>query len=234
MKRWFLLILLLTGCINLPVSEDVTVIVLNDAECPLCDTSKMEGDLGKVLNATFIHYDVGSEEGKALIENYDVVKVPFVVIEGDLSERFDQVPGLSDGFDRVGEVYKVKDEITGARWYIDEDLKKEYLAKFGIEGFQVDVFVLDDCPYAGQAVDALKEASEVLDVELNVHEVESELGEELGVTYSPMIFMNGLEYLGPRSPENFKDVICGFLKGNMGCLVDLDDTDPYPVQTCSI
>ena len=233
MKRWLLLILLLTGCINLPV-EEVKVTVLNDDGCPLCDTSKLEGDLIKILNASFNHVDVSSEEGKSLIEEYGVVKVPFVIVEGDLNEKFNQIPGLDGGMEKMGDVYKIKDEITGARWYIDEVEKEKYYSLLGIEDFQVDVFVLDGCAYAGQAVDALEEASSVLGVESNVHDVESELGKELGVEYSPMIFMNGLEYLGPRSPENFKDAMCEFLSGNMGCLVDLNNTDPYPVQNCLI
>lgn len=161
---------------------EVEYIILNAADCtgPACDTERMIAVFQNLfLGAKPRLVDVDSEEGKQLIEDYSVEKVPVYIFDASLTDAktWGERPDLQSAFDKVGDNYRVKDEAIGATHYVDEEARKaaeeaERAAKqeaFDALGIvfddnrpQIDFFVMSYCPYGNQAEEGIAPVFELL------------------------------------------------------------------------
>ena len=68
-------------------------------------------------------------------------------------------PDLTTAFEKVGDNYKLLDEVTGANYFVSEDARKAYYdaigVKLGDNKPQIDFFVMSYCPYGNQAEEGI-------------------------------------------------------------------------------
>ncbi len=161
------------ACADIPEPVKFTVTILNDKECSDCNTGAFEANLQQLFEAvTFERVDISSGAGKELAEKYGVEKLPAFLFDKKVDESapWKSEPRLASLFDAKDDVYKLKDEVTGATRFVDSEKqaeyeallaekKKESLKKLGIDSKpQIDFFVMSYCPYGNQAEELIKPA----------------------------------------------------------------------------
>ncbi|RMF54588.1 hypothetical protein D6745_04765 [Candidatus Woesearchaeota archaeon] len=146
-----------------------TMTVLNDEKCTSCSTAQIEATTKQLFKGVSIrHVDISSDEGKALVEKYNIVFLPAFIFDEEVTEtaQWNSNPRLASAFEKVGDKYKLKDEATGASHYADEEKQKEFLESIGVKTGdnkpQIDFFVMSYCPYGNQAEEAIKPVYELL------------------------------------------------------------------------
>lgn len=158
------------GCANVPEAVKFDVIVLNDEKCGSgCDPSVVIGPTQNYFpGANIVYLDVSTKDGKDYVKEYGIEVVPTIIFgkgvedtEVWANEQFQL------NFDNLGDgVYKLKDEITQATFYLDEEKQKEVFAQKGVilgdNKPQIDFFVMSYCPYGNQAEEEIFGAYELL------------------------------------------------------------------------
>ncbi|MFH1072811.1 MAG: hypothetical protein V1743_05260 [Nanoarchaeota archaeon] len=141
----------------------VTVTVLNDQACASCDTSQLLTAIKRLFKNTDVRQvDISSPEGKELIKTYKVTVVPAYLLDANVINSFSWTanPQLASAFEKIEDTYKIKDAATGASHYVDENIRKEFLASIGVTPGdntpQIDFFVMSYCPYGNQAEEAIE------------------------------------------------------------------------------
>jgi protein-disulfide isomerase len=156
----------------------VELTVLNDKNCGAECSSAQIIAVSKQLfpKTTVTEVDIASDEGKALVQKYGVVKVPTYIFSSNLvlAAKYRDNPNLAAAFQKVDDKYKILDEQTGATRFVDPEKQKEYEAllaakaaeakkKLGIgEKPQIDFFTMSYCPYGNQAEEAIEKAYKVI------------------------------------------------------------------------
>lgn len=141
-----------------------TITIINDKECKNCDTAQIETALTQYfMGATIEQKDVA--EAAELIEANNIDTVPAILFEKEVEESktWKLNKQLVAAFDETDYGYKMKDEVTGASYIIDEEKKQEMLKKLNLgDKPQVDFFVMSYCPYGNDAEEAIKPAYDKL------------------------------------------------------------------------
>lgn len=157
------------SCADIPEPVSVELIVLNDKNCPNCDSSQIiAASEGLFPGVNIEELDINSKEGSKLVEKYDIELVPSYIFDEAVVEtqswkqdQFDQnFEILSDG------KYKLKDLVTGASYYISEEKRLEKFSEMGInledDKPEIDFFVMSYCPYGNIAEEIIEEVYDVL------------------------------------------------------------------------
>ncbi|RME54320.1 hypothetical protein D6777_04140 [Candidatus Woesearchaeota archaeon] len=147
----------------------VDFVVLNDEKCKNCDTTQIV-DVTKSYfpGAKVKNVDVSSDEGKALVEKYGVKLVPAYFLDKNLDQTYfwQNEPRIRTAFEETEDGYKLKDDVTGASWFVDEDARKEFYETIGVtlgdNKPQIDFFVMSYCPYGNQAETAIEPVYQLL------------------------------------------------------------------------
>ncbi|MBU1198467.1 MAG: hypothetical protein KKF46_08160 [Nanoarchaeota archaeon] len=145
--------------------------VLNSADCTgqACDASRIL----QVTQQLFLGgkpkvVDVDSPEGKQLVEKYGIEVVPAFIFESNIenTKSWKERTDLQSAFDKIGDSYKLKDEATGATFYISEEARQAKYDAIGItlgdNRPQIDFFVMSYCPYGNQAEEGIEPAYQLL------------------------------------------------------------------------
>ncbi|MBN1175612.1 hypothetical protein JXA48_03135 [Candidatus Woesearchaeota archaeon] len=158
------------GCADVPAAVKFDVIVLNDEKCgSSCDPSGVIGPTQSYFpGANIIYLDASTKDGKDYINKYGIEVVPTIIfgvgVEDTEMWKNDQFQLNFD--DLGGGVYKLKDEITQASYYLDEKKQQEAFAKKGVtlgdNKPQIDFFVMSYCPYGNQAEEEIVGAYNLL------------------------------------------------------------------------
>jgi protein-disulfide isomerase len=154
-------------CQHIEPPVPVDVIVLNDARCPTCDSAPLKAVTRELFpGVTFRDVDASSQEGRNLISTYGFVYAPTFIFSSAVTETktWRDRPDMPGFFLEVEGMYRLRDEATGAEWFLDEETRIAFLAeiddKLGItrdDGRpQVDFFLMSYCPYGNQAEELLK------------------------------------------------------------------------------
>jgi hypothetical protein len=140
----------------------VDYIILNDKKCTTCDTTRIvQVSQQLFLGAKPKLVDVSSEEGKALVAQYNITVVPAYIFDKAVTQTktWINTPDLGTAFEKVGESYKLLDEVTGATYFVSENARKAYYdaigVKLGDNKPQIDFFVMSYCPYGNQAEEGI-------------------------------------------------------------------------------
>jgi thiol-disulfide isomerase/thioredoxin len=117
-----------SACAKIPEPVKVDLIVLNDETCSSCD----DGQIIMVSKQLFPgvqveRIDVTSEEGKELIEEFNVELAPAYFFSEKVTETetWTTQPQIQAAFQKVGDMYKLLDSQTGANYYISEEKRLE-------------------------------------------------------------------------------------------------------------
>ncbi|MEM4260377.1 MAG: thioredoxin domain-containing protein [Candidatus Woesearchaeota archaeon] len=158
----------------------VELIIVNDENCNTCDSTRVVSALQGLFNGlSKREVDINSNEGKSLIKKYYLEMVPSYLLSSNVVETdaYFQNPQLQSVFQQVSDMYKIRDEVSGATRFIDpvkqaayekqlEDQAALQRQKLGIvEGSkkpQIDFFVMSYCPYGNQAEEGIEGAYQIL------------------------------------------------------------------------
>src|SRR3989338_35539 len=166
----------------------ITIKVLNDKNCKTCDTAKLTAVTKSIfLGALVEEVDVSTEEGKKLVQENKIVKLPAYLFEEKVADTYawkKSGPQLTNAFEKTDDGYKLLDAVTGANYFVDESAREEFYKSIGVKlgdnKPQIDFFVMSYCPYGNQAEEAIKQVYDLLKDKavFNPHYVIYENGEE--------------------------------------------------------
>jgi predicted DsbA family dithiol-disulfide isomerase len=151
----------------------VDYIILNDAKCgTACDPANIVQVTQQLfLGAKSRLVDVNSEEGKALVEKYNITVVPAFIFDKGVEQTKSWInqPDLKTAFELVGDngdKYKILDEATGATYFVSAEARKAYYDAIGVilsdNKPQIDFFVMSYCPYGNQAEEGVEPVYQLL------------------------------------------------------------------------
>jgi|FLOH01.1.fsa_nt_gi hypothetical protein len=150
------------GCADIPKPVALNVMVLTSKNCPTCDTTQITSASKQLFpGATFEYVDADTEQGQALIEEYSLVYLPAYIFEDKLVETntWETNTQLRGAFVQKGTSFQLRDESSGANWFIDKEKQNEFFASIGVvkgdNKPQIDFFVMSYCPYGNQAEEAI-------------------------------------------------------------------------------
>jgi 2-hydroxychromene-2-carboxylate isomerase len=151
-----------------PVKVDY--IVLNDAKCgTACDpTNIVQVSQQLFLGAKSRLVDVSSEEGKALVEKYNITIVPAFIFDKSVEQTksWKERADLQTAFEIIDDKYKLLDEATGATYFVSAEARKAYYDAIGVvlgdNKPQIDFFVMSYCPYGNQAEEGIEPVYQLL------------------------------------------------------------------------
>lgn len=141
----------------------VELIVLNDEECSSCDTSQIVAVSKQLfVGAEPRDVDTSSAEGKQLIEDLGITVVPAYLFDASVkdSRGWANNPQAQGAFEKKGDYMKLRDEATGASYFVDDDARAEHYEAIGVtlgdNKPQIDFFVMSYCPYGNQAEELIE------------------------------------------------------------------------------
>ena len=154
-----------------PVKVDY--VILNDAKCgSACDPANIVQVTQQLfLGAKSRLVDVSSEEGKALVEKYNITVVPAFIFDKGIEQTKSWInqPNLKTAFELVGssgDKYKILDEAAGATYFVSAEARKAYYDAIGVvlgdNKPQIDFFVMSYCPYGNQAEEGVEPVYQLL------------------------------------------------------------------------
>lgn len=149
---------------------EVEAIIISSSECTDCDVSGIITQLKNVMpNLVSRDVDISSEEGKKIIEENGIEKVPIIFFAKEIKETFlwkNQGDQLMQLFDEKENYLMLKTEATKAHFLVDETKRKELLEKRGITKGdnkpQIDFFVMSYCPYGNIAEEGIAPVYDLL------------------------------------------------------------------------
>ncbi len=140
----------------------VDLIVLNDQKCgTACDTTRIvQVSQQLFLGIKSRTVDVSSEEGKTLVQKYNITVVPAYIYGKSVEQTKSWTADLQTAFKKDDDgTYRLLDEVTGATYFISAEARKAYYDAIGIvkgdNKPQIDFFVMAYCPYGNQAEEAI-------------------------------------------------------------------------------
>ena len=155
----------------------VELIVVNDDECTICDTSSiMSVNKRYFPNLVVKEVEADSDEGKELIEKYKIEHLPAYIFSENITKTNAwQTQGLSRFFVHVEDKYLLTDQAIGSTWPADPEKRQEYLdllenyADHNLEALnyssdkpRLDYFVMAFCPYGNPAEEAAEKVYSLL------------------------------------------------------------------------
>jgi len=151
------------ACKNLPESVKVNVLILNDKRCGQdCDMISIVSQLKSIFPGMSLkELDYGTPEGKALFERLNITVLPVVLFDSTVSKG-EGYSNVQRYLEQVGEYQSLR---IGSNWdpYCDatqehcSDSKcKERVSCRPETPKKLDVFVMSQCPYGIQALNAMK------------------------------------------------------------------------------
>ncbi|MGM5488862.1 MAG: hypothetical protein ACQESG_07990 [Nanobdellota archaeon] len=172
------------ACADVPEPTAVGLTVLTAEDCETCNPSQLitvSKNLFPGLEVTEV--EATSEEGKALVENYNLEVAPSLLFESSVTETetWNQRPDLAQAFEQVDDMYKLRDSQTGATYYLDEEKRnaqEEMLENYPEENLEalgynsskprLDYFVMAFCPYGNPADEAAAELQQAFGDEAEI------------------------------------------------------------------
>jgi len=140
--------------------ERLDVIVLNDRKCSTCDTSRIIAITRNIFpTSNIIEIDINTEEGRALAEQYDILVLPAYIFGSNLPEMKNYQRN-ANAFEKRGDKYVLKPDVTGASHYVSEEARRKFLERIckGIEKVEkpnFKIFYMSFCPFGIQAMKAI-------------------------------------------------------------------------------
>lgn len=156
----------------------VDVVVLSDQKCPSCDVSSLLTTTKSLFKGAQVKtVDISSAEGKALADANGISVLPVIFFGKSMEQTsaWKANPNLASAFESATLGYRLRDAVTQASWFIDEEKRQQFYADIGVKlgdnKPQIDFFVMSFCPYGNQAEELLKPVYDQLKgkVDFNPH-----------------------------------------------------------------
>ncbi|MCX6776534.1 MAG: thioredoxin domain-containing protein [Candidatus Micrarchaeota archaeon] len=136
-------------CKNLPLAVNVKLTIVNDDTCILCDASGIETTLsGMISNLTITTVNYSSDEGKALLQQYNASGLPLYVFSSSI-EQDSSYSSLSRYLQKSGSTYML----------LVQPVK---LLNMVEQSGTLQLFVMSHCPYGTMAEEAVKELTDAV------------------------------------------------------------------------
>lgn len=151
-----------------PVKVKVTL--LNDKRCDQCDATQLSAVIQQIFKgAEITEVDVSDAEGKELAKKYDLKIAPALIFDNAVTQTPVWVsnPRIVSAFEKLDDsTYKLTEAATGASYIFDDEYRKEFNKKLGIDAsdskVQIDFFVMSYCPYGNSAEETVYEVYNAL------------------------------------------------------------------------
>jgi hypothetical protein len=106
-------------------SEPLSLIVINDVNCPDCDTYSAIMTSQQLFPGVEIsEFDLNTTEGQQLVQRYGIELLPAYLFGENLPEQ-DTYGEVAHFFDKVEDKYILKPESTGSSWYVDPEERRK-------------------------------------------------------------------------------------------------------------
>lgn len=158
------------ACADIPAPVAVELTVLSDDACgAACDTTQIvQASQGLFPGVTIKKVDIDSKEGKALIQENNFTVIPMYIFDKNVAktESWKQ-PQFDTNFLKLADgSYMLRNEVTGASYYISEEVRNAQIAKMGVvtgdNKPDLDFFVMSFCPYGNIAEEIIQEVYNTL------------------------------------------------------------------------
>jgi len=185
--------------------EDVKteLIVINDKDCKLCDSSSMKNIMKEIFpNVKISEFDYGAAEAKRLVNKFDIDALPAYIFDSNVKETIN-FNDFKSALMKNGDNYVVTNTASGADYYFKRELIENRL----------DVYLLPET--TGKIETYIQEVSDLFKDKMNftghvVTEKQKEiLKKELGINTYPAFLLNNQLKFGGILPANIiKEKIC--------------------------
>ena len=186
-------------------SVDMLLTVLTSNDCEDCETAEIietSEFIFQGIEVKTVYFE--SEEGKAMVEKYDLEMLPSYIFSLSIEESMNwaENPGLQTLFEKKGDAYKLADDAAEAVMYINPEKQaekeaekeliveelKEFNKCLAENGFVI--YGAHWCGFCKQIVDYLGGSEAVEPIYIECTE-EEELCKEEGITGYPTIKIDG-------------------------------------------
>ncbi len=192
------------ACSSIPAVKPVNLIVLSDTRCQDCQaiTANIVGQLDGLFGKVNVrNVDYMSEEGKQLYQETGVQVLPALLFDDTVTENeaYSNVQSYLDAAGqyknlRIGSTFDPTKEICNNNLDDDNngqlDCQDDYctdqlICRQKIEN-QLDVFVMSQCPFGTQALNAMQDVlTQFSDVKFGVHYIAEVMTAEQYATMNP-------------------------------------------------
>ena len=179
------------------------LIVINDQDCELCDSSRIKSTIKKIFpNVKIQNFDYGAEEAKQLITELNIDALPAYIFDSDVSKAIN-----FDDFKRAlvkkGDNYVITNTASGANYYF----KREEIEN------RFDSFLTADISEKTNSNlnEFLGLFENSIDFEKHIvsEKDKTKLKGELGITSYPAFLINNqVKFGGVQSSDSIKDKFC--------------------------
>lgn len=185
--------------------EDIKVnlMVINDKDCKLCDSSNMKDVIKEIFpNVNIEDIDYVTREAKKLISKFDINTLPSYIFDSNISNAIN-FNDFRNALIKKGDNYIITNTASGASYYFKRKLIKDKL----------DLYVL---PETTETIGSnMQEVLDLFKDKINftkhiVSESQKEiLKEELGInTYPTFLINNQFKFRGILPSNTIKEKIC--------------------------
>ncbi len=157
------------SCAEVPEPVSVGLVAVTSSACASCDTADIIATSKRLFPGLEVEeVEAESKAGKQIIEKYSLEKLPAYIFGKKINKTYTwkNNPDIKTAFENVGGNYKLLDEVTGASYWIEEEKRKEYYEKAGIDledgKPQIDFYVMSYCPYGNIAEEAIEQVYQLL------------------------------------------------------------------------
>jgi hypothetical protein len=199
------------GICNNPGTEDaeceyiedvkVKLTVLNSNDCFNCDTGRILSILKKNFpNLDIKNIDFETEEGKDIVEKYDIKVLPAYIFNSSFEEAYNYNK-LSSGLREVKGDFVMKNTVANANYYIEREEMPNKL----------DLFVKLGQIASKMAEDNLEEFLDTFEGNVNFekHSADSQIVKELGINSFPAFLINNkIKFSGVQSADKIRENFC--------------------------
>lgn len=139
------------------------VVAITAKACASCDTSDLFATLRQLfLGADITELDASVPKAQELIAKNNIQKLPAYLFAPEVSSSstWKSNPNLQSAFVQVPFGFRIRDEATGASYFVDDNARDAYYRLLGVTPDdnrpQIDFFIMSYCPYGNEAEEAIK------------------------------------------------------------------------------
>jgi len=131
-------------------SNPLSLIVINDKNCPICDTSAAIETTKKLFpDVKISNVDLNTTTGQQLVQKYGIKLLPAYLFGDTLpeQERYEEVAAF---FDKIENKYLLKPGAVGATWVINSEAMIECLANKNLSSDTIIFLHSNRCGYCAR------------------------------------------------------------------------------------
>lgn len=182
---------------------DATLTVINDKDCEICDTSRMEDTLSQLFNGINTEYlEFSDPKAKKLVNDLEIDAIPAYIIDNGIEES-SNFEDFNRALIKVDEHYLVSKTAAGSNLFLNRDKVKNSLILYSISNTEMESEINELVELFGENI----EFERVIVDE----SVKKQLKDELAITSYPTFLINNqIKFSGIRSADSIKEEYCNW------------------------